>query len=266
MKRKSVLSLIGVIALLTAATGCGLLSPPTQREEMAAYGGLAGGATGAVIGSFVGSAVAGGLFGIPLGAVAGYYLGDRWRESPTREAKADSRDTELARLRAENERLREQARQGAGEASEKDASAVASTKPSTPAPVRQAAPATPDVAVRTVLFDFNRSTMNAEAKQSLVPVVKVLNGTPGHKVRIEGYTDSVGSDAYNQALSQKRSESVKNFLVQSGLSANQIAARGFGEANPVASNDTEEGRRLNRRVEIIILDEKGTAAAAARDR
>jgi OOP family OmpA-OmpF porin len=116
-----------------------------------------------------------------------------------------------------------------------------------------------------VLFEFNRTGLTPEAKRSLSPVVSILNGGSNQKVTIQGYTDSVGSDAYNQVLSQKRSESVKGFLVQSGVSADQITARGFGEANPVASNDTDEGRRLNRRVDVIVSEGERTAAAAARD-
>ena len=96
------------VALALSATACGQLSrQPTEREQTAAVGGLAGGASGAVIGSMAGSAVAGGLFGIPLGAVAGYYVGDQLasREDSMR-SRIDEQEREIERLRRENERFR----------------------------------------------------------------------------------------------------------------------------------------------------------------
>jgi outer membrane protein OmpA-like peptidoglycan-associated protein len=260
MNRKKMLDAAVAIALLVGTSGCGLLSsPPTQRETMAAYGGLAGGAAGAIIGSFAGSAVAGGLFGIPLGAIAGYYIGDQWRERSTREAKADARDTELARLREENQRLKQQA---SAAAAEKSASAAAPAQPAPVAvPQESAPPRTATVSTQTVLFNTNQSAISPEAKRSLEPVVQSMNGNTAQKITLDGYSDSVGPDAYNQALSQRRSESVKNYLVQNGVSANRITTRGLGKSNPIASNDDDAGRRLNRRVEIIILEDQRTAAA-----
>ncbi|HWO43055.1 MAG TPA: peptidoglycan-binding domain-containing protein [Candidatus Eisenbacteria bacterium] len=109
---KQLLLTLGAVALATAV-GCAPLSrQPTQREQTAAIGGLAGGAGGAIIGSFIGSAVTGGLFGMPLGAVVGYYVGDQMaNEDRMREARMDEREAELARLRRENERLRSAADQ-----------------------------------------------------------------------------------------------------------------------------------------------------------
>jgi hypothetical protein len=100
------LSSIVVIALLLVA-GCGALDrPPTQREQIAGLGGLGGGIAGAIIGSVTGSAVAGGLVGLPLGALAGYYIGDHW-SSAGRDARAEEKDSEVAQLREENARLSE---------------------------------------------------------------------------------------------------------------------------------------------------------------
>jgi hypothetical protein len=96
-------------AVVVSSAGCtqNLSTPPTPREQTAAVGGLAGGATGAIIGSMAGGAVAGGLFGIPLGAVAGYYIGDQLasQERATR-SRMEEQEMELNRLRRENERLR----------------------------------------------------------------------------------------------------------------------------------------------------------------
>lgn len=106
--RNTAIAVIFGLVLASASTGCGMLSrDPTEREQSAAIGGLAGGAAGAIIGSFAGSAVTGGLFGIPLGAVAGYYIGDRMASSDRNaQARSDDREREIERLRQENERLR----------------------------------------------------------------------------------------------------------------------------------------------------------------
>lgn len=71
------------------------------------------------------------------------------------------------------------------------------------------------------------------------------------RVVVEGYTDSIGSDAYNMKLSERRAETVRDFMVSKGISPTRITTRGFGKANPIASNKTAEGRAENRRVEII---------------
>jgi outer membrane protein OmpA-like peptidoglycan-associated protein len=78
---------------------------------------------------------------------------------------------------------------------------------------------------------------------------------PGIHVAVEGHTDSVGSDDYNQQLSERRAGSVRNFLVQNGVPLTVISAMGFGESQPVATNDTPEGRQTNRRVELVVTGE-----------
>ena len=83
---------------------------------------------------------------------------------------------------------------------------------------------------------------------------------------MEGHTDSVGGDEFNQQLSEKRADSVRDFLIQQGVSGSSISAKGFGKTQPVASNDTAEGRQKNRRVELVVNGEaigKGTPTAAA---
>ena len=109
MRNRAMAVVLGLV-LLGSLTGCAALSsPPSERERTAAIGGLAGGATGAIIGSFAGSAVAGGLFGIPLGAVAGYFIGDQLASNErAMQARSVDRDDEIERLRQENERLRRQ--------------------------------------------------------------------------------------------------------------------------------------------------------------
>jgi OOP family OmpA-OmpF porin len=75
---------------------------------------------------------------------------------------------------------------------------------------------------------------------------------PDLNVVIEGHTDSVGTAAYNKKLSQQRAEAVKKYMVEKGIDANRLKAQGFGEVRPIASNDTEEGRQQNRRVEAAV--------------
>lgn len=107
-----------------------------------------------------------------------------------------------------------------------------------------------------VLFGFNRATLNPGAMRNLYPLVTYLKENPERAVTIEGYTDSVGSESYNQELSQQRAEAVRGFLIDNGVNANRIVARGYGEENPIASNNTELGRQQNRRVEVVIAQQQ----------
>ncbi|WP_131538485.1 OmpA family protein [Pedobacter nototheniae] len=120
-------------------------------------------------------------------------------------------------------------------------------------PLPKVAPAT-EVATSNVTgfekigFDFNSSVLKTESYPTLDKLSSVLRENGG-KVTVNGYASSEGTAAYNLKLSKDRANSVKTYLVNSGVSASQVATKGFGEANPIASNDTEEGRIQNRRVE-----------------
>jgi outer membrane protein OmpA-like peptidoglycan-associated protein len=103
-----------------------------------------------------------------------------------------------------------------------------------------------------VLFDTGKYTLKPNTKISLAKVAGILLAYPGLKVQVEGYTDSVGSDEYNQKLSEDRAASVKDFLISQGVSANNITSQGFGKSNPVADNSTAEGRAQNRRVNLVV--------------
>ncbi|HEX6881578.1 MAG TPA: OmpA family protein [Terriglobales bacterium] len=106
-----------------------------------------------------------------------------------------------------------------------------------------------------VLFDFNKATLKPGARERLARVAGVVLAYPDLRLQIEGYTDNVGSDTYNMQLSEKRAETVRNYLVSQGVNANNITARGFGETAPVASNDSPAGRQQNRRVELVVSGE-----------
>jgi outer membrane protein OmpA-like peptidoglycan-associated protein len=108
------------------------------------------------------------------------------------------------------------------------------------------------VSMPDVLFDFNKYTLKPEARERLARISGIVLAYPDLKLQIEGYTDSIGSDGYNQTLSEKRAEAVRDYLVSSGVSASNVTAQGMGKADPVADNSTAAGRKLNRRVEMIV--------------
>ncbi len=106
-----------------------------------------------------------------------------------------------------------------------------------------------------VLFESGSAELQSGANRNLDKLVNFLNEYPDRQVQVEGHTDSVGSAEFNQALSQRRAESVRSYLVQQGVASRRISATGIGMGQPVASNDSATGRQQNRRVEIIIEDE-----------
>jgi outer membrane protein OmpA-like peptidoglycan-associated protein len=103
-----------------------------------------------------------------------------------------------------------------------------------------------------VLFDTGSYTLKPAARERLARISGIVLAYPDLRLEIEGHTDSVGSDAYNQTLSEKRAASVRDYLVDSGVGINNVIARGFGKTRPVADNTTSGGRKLNRRVEMIV--------------
>ena len=121
------------------------------------------------------------------------------------------------------------------------------------------------VSLSDVLFDFNRATLRPGAEAKIGQIATILKQYPDHKISVEGHTDSIGSNAYNQRLSEQRAAAVAKALVAGGVEASMISSRGFGRTQPVASNKTAEGRQQNRRVEIVVLG-AGTLADAERAR
>jgi outer membrane protein OmpA-like peptidoglycan-associated protein len=103
-----------------------------------------------------------------------------------------------------------------------------------------------------VLFETNASRLNSGGTTNLVKLAGFLNKYPTRNVAIEGYTDSVGSGSYNQALSQRRADAVKSYLVSQGIDAARVTSTGQGESSPTGDNSTADGRQQNRRVEVII--------------
>ena len=103
-----------------------------------------------------------------------------------------------------------------------------------------------------VLFDTAKFSLRPLAREKLAKVAGIVSGHPGLRLDVEGHTDSVGGDAYNQQLSEQRGSSVRDYLMQQGMPGTSVTSKGFGKAQPVSSNETAKGRQENRRVEIVI--------------
>ena len=108
------------------------------------------------------------------------------------------------------------------------------------------------VSMSDVLFDTGKYSLKPGAREKLAKVAGILLAYPGLNIEVGGYTDNVGADAMNQTLSENRAGSVRDYLVQEGVSTNSVSAKGFGNTLPVASNDNSAGRQQNRRVELLV--------------
>lgn len=115
-----------------------------------------------------------------------------------------------------------------------------------------------------VLFPINKADLQPGAQRNLMPLAEFLKQYPERSVVIEGHTDALGETSYNEALSEKRADAVKTFLITQGVDPGRIQARGLGETFPVATNDTNTGRQQNRRVDIVIANaEAGSQSSDA---
>jgi outer membrane protein OmpA-like peptidoglycan-associated protein len=119
-----------------------------------------------------------------------------------------------------------------------------------PAPKPAPAPVEERIVLRGVNFDFDKADIRPDAAVILDEAASLLNSSPSGSVQVAGHTDSVGADAYNQSLSERRAASVRDYLVAHGVAASRLSTVGYGESKPIASNDTADGRALNRRVEL----------------
>jgi outer membrane protein OmpA-like peptidoglycan-associated protein len=121
------------------------------------------------------------------------------------------------------------------------------------------------ISLSDILFDVGKSTLKPGSQASIQRIAVVLTQYPQHQILVEGHTDATGSDDFNLQLSRDRANSVRTALVAGGVEAARIAAEGFGESRPVASNDNAAGRQQNRRVEIVIVGAGTVADAVQRD-
>ncbi|WP_051181760.1 OmpA family protein [Thermithiobacillus tepidarius DSM 3134] len=211
------------LALLVAGTlglaGCATTPGYERTQQGAVIGTLGGAAAGAVIGNQSGNprtgAVIGAAVGGLLGAGIGRYLDNQQRELEQR----------LAAERAANEVNIQRVNNG------------------------QALNVTMN---SQAFFRFGTAEIVGDGHRILDNVADVLNRYPESRVTITGHTDSVGDAAFNQRLSQQRAQAVMSYLASRGVASSRMVAQGMGESNPIASNGTEAGRQLNRRVEILI--------------
>jgi outer membrane protein OmpA-like peptidoglycan-associated protein len=110
------------------------------------------------------------------------------------------------------------------------------------------------VRLNNIFFDFDKATLRPESMTELNAVVEFLKTNPTVKIEIAGHTDSKGSDAYNLSLSDGRAAAVRSYLLEQWIDVDRVTSRGYGESVPVATNETDQGRQENRRVEFTILE------------
>jgi outer membrane protein OmpA-like peptidoglycan-associated protein len=193
-------------------------------------------------------------------------------ENATSDAQADAQKSAEAQAAAERARAAAEQQQQAAEAdSDRDRAAAASSNQQLQQAVLDreqlrarllaqlnAILVTRDTArglvvnMSDVLFDSGQFTLRPQAREKLAKISGIILAYPSLKLAIEGNTDSVGSEAFNQTLSEQRAQSVRSFLTQEGVPESSTSARGFGKGQPIASNDTAEGRQQNRRVELVV--------------
>jgi outer membrane protein OmpA-like peptidoglycan-associated protein len=114
-----------------------------------------------------------------------------------------------------------------------------------------------------VLFATGSADLKSDSRQTMSKLTAFLQAYPNRDVQIDGYTDSVGSDSYNQGLSERRADSVRSTLTGLGIAQGRIMTRGLGKSSPVADNATADGRQQNRRVEVVVLNERAAPIASA---
>ena len=106
---------------------------------------------------------------------------------------------------------------------------------------------------KTILFDTGKASIKDQSEAVLVNITAILKEYPNSRFHIDGYTDSVGAAKSNQILSERRANTVRDFLIANGIGADRLNARGYGEENPIDNNKTRAGRRNNRRVEVVLI-------------
>jgi len=231
--RRSIPILVGVALMVSCA------QPLSTREKGALVGGGLGAATGAIIGSAVGNPGAGAAIGGALGGVSGGLVGDQLQQREQVAAEQQQIIDQQRQELAHNRELLEELRRQDLEARETERGVVVNL---------------PDV-----LFAFARADLTLDAQEKVHSIAEVLNDRArDRRVSIEGYTDSLGSDSFNQQLSERRAQSVAIALEDSRVSRTRITTQGLGERYPVAPNsnpdgtDNPAGRAKNRRVEVVI--------------
>ncbi len=201
--------------LMASLTGCETVKRTNNTQKGAGIGAVAGAVIGGVLGNNLGKGGNGAL-GAVLGGVVGGTVGGVIGNQMDQQA----REIDNAVPGAQVERVGEGIKLTLGE--------------------------------NSVRFDTGKSTLTPTAKANLLKLEKIFEQYPNTNITIYGYTDSTGRVEFNQKLSEQRAESVKQYLVATGIKAERISTQGMGVADPIATNDTPEGRAQNRRVEFAI--------------
>ena len=171
------------------------------------------------------------------------------QEADAARAQAAAEAEKAKQSAAEADRLRMQAEQEKNQLREQLLQQFNAVLPTTETPRGLV------VNMQDVLFDTARYTLKEPAKLALAKIAGIVISHPGLSLQVEGYTDSTGTAAFNQKLSEQRANAVRDFLLQQGVNTNNMNALGYGENYPVASNDTSAGRQMNRRVELVVSGE-----------
>ncbi len=216
MRKLNVILLAGTLMAGSLFTSCNSVKNANNTQKGAAAGAAAGAVLGGVLGNNVGSknnSALGAVLGGVIGGTAGAIIGKNMDKQ--------AQEIEQTLPGAQVERVGEGIKVILGE--------------------------------NTVNFEFDKSDLTAQAKTNLDKLVSVFRKNPKTNIAIYGYTDSKGKDEYNAKLSRNRANAVKAYLVSKGIGTKRMTTEGMGEADPVASNDTEAGRAKNRRVEFGIV-------------
>jgi OOP family OmpA-OmpF porin len=231
MQNKRLLALTSLVILLN---GCATTGGKPDNLFCAAAGALVGGG-GAAIADGDGGAIAAAA---ALGGLLGYIA---CHEAPAAPPAPEPAAPPPAPPAPEPEKDSD----GDGVVDSRDAC------PGTPRGTRVDARGCPLIPeLQGVHFDFDRAELTAEGRRILDEAARILQNNPHVRVDIVGHTDSRGSDEYNQGLSERRAESVRSYLAGRGIAQSRMTASGRGESQPIATNDTDEGRARNRRVEL----------------
>jgi len=215
MKKTITILLANLFLVSIVLTSCEAVKNTNNTQRGAAIGAVGGAVIGGILGNNIGkggNGALGAVLGGVIGGVAGGVIGNKMDKQ--------AREIETALPGAQVERVGEGIKLVLGE--------------------------------NAVRFDTNKSTLTPTAKANLDKLVPVFNQYPDTNIQIYGYTDSTGSAEYNLNLSNQRAASVKAYLTSKGLAASRFVTTGMGIADPIATNDTPEGRSQNRRVEFAI--------------
>lgn len=255
--RKAVAGYLAIIWLAFSTLSCANLR---GKERGVIVGATAGAAAGASVGAVIGhdshdsgeGAGIGAVFGAILGGILGGLLA-QGESPPPPVPPVEKKEVPLPSSPPE---VKEEAPPPAPPSPVPPSTPPAEEKevpPPPPAPpVAEKESPLKRVVLSDVLFNFGKYNLKPTAYPILKEVVEHLKANPSIKLSVEGHTDSIGSQQYNQGLSLRRVHSVKKYLVSQGIGEERLNVKGFGETRPVASNKTRESRRLNRRVEFKV--------------